>query len=74
MPRRLQMIPESIKRFRPKYTEIQEHKGRYYVYEVKGYYDKETGKSKRKVNGCIGQIYEEVGFVPNKRGNRNQPW
>lgn len=61
------MIPDSIKKFRPKNTEIHAKNGHYYVYEVKAFYDKETGKSKRRSLGCIGQIYEGVGFVSNKR-------
>ncbi len=59
------MIPDSIKMHRPKNTEIHEKNGHYYVYRVKAYYDRETGKSKRKSLGCIGQIYEDRGFVSN---------
>ena len=58
-------IPDSIKIFRPKGTEIQEHGGHFYVYKVKAYYDPVTKKSKRKSEGCIGQIFENIGFVPN---------
>ena len=65
------MIPESIKKFRPRNTEIHAKNGHYYVYEVKAFYDKETGKSKRKSLGCIGQIYEGVGFVSNKKRNED---
>jgi len=61
------MIPDSIKQFRPKGTEIQEKSGHYYVHKVKGYYDKDTKKSKRKTLGCIGQIYPDIGFVPNNK-------
>lgn len=59
------MIPDSIKKYRPKGTEIQEKAGHYYVHKVKAYYDKETKKSRRNTLGCIGQIYEDIGFVPN---------
>ncbi|MBR6348358.1 MAG: hypothetical protein IKR80_05355, partial [Spirochaetales bacterium] len=65
------MIPDNIKKFRPRNTEIHAKNGHYYVYEVKAFYDKETGKSKRKSLGCIGQIYEGVGFVSNKRKNED---
>jgi len=34
---------------------------------VKGWYDQAAGKSKSKSQGCIGQIYKDVGFVPNKK-------
>ena len=61
------MIPDEIKKYRPKGTEIFEKKGHYYVYKVKGYYDKETKKSKRKTLGCIGQIYKGIGFVANEK-------
>ncbi len=37
------------------------------MYKVAGYYDKIAHKSKSKSLGCIGQIYEEVGFVPSKK-------
>ena len=61
------MIPDSIKQYRPKGTEIQEKSGHYYVHKVQAYYDKETKKSRRKTLGCIGQIYEGIGFVPNSK-------
>lgn len=60
-------IPETIKQFRPTGTEIQEHSGHYYVYKVKAVYDPLTKKSKRKSEGCIGQIYEGIGFVSNSK-------
>jgi hypothetical protein len=61
------MIPDYIKQFKPPSSEIRHKNGRYYVYAVKGYYDRETKKSKSKSLGCIGQIYKDVGFVPNKK-------
>ena len=61
------MIPDTIKRHKPKGTELRSRNGRYYVYRVEGYYDKETKKSKSRSLGCIGQIYEDVGFVPNTK-------
>jgi hypothetical protein len=60
------MTPEHIRQHKPPHSEIREKNGHYYVYSVKGYYDKETGKSKSRSLGCIGQIYKDVGFVPNK--------
>lgn len=61
------MIPESIKVHQPKYTEIRHKNGHYYVLLVKAYYDKETHKSKRRSLGIIGQIYEGIGYVPNRQ-------
>ena len=61
------MIPDSIKCHKPKGTEIRHKNGHYYVYRVKGYYDKVAHKSKSKSLGCIGQIYDGIGFVPNKK-------
>jgi transposase len=37
------------------------------VYKVVGYYDREAKKPKSKSLGCVGQIYEDIGFVPNKK-------
>jgi transposase len=61
------MIPESIKRHKPSGSEIRGKNGHYYVYKVEGYYDKEAHKPKSRSLGCIGQIYENIGFVPNKK-------
>ena len=61
------MVPEYIKCHKPGGTEIRHKNGHYYVYRVEGYYDKEARKSKSRSLGCIGQIYEGVGFVPNKK-------
>jgi len=61
------MIPDYIKQYKPPNSEIRYKNGHYYVYSVKGYYDRETKKSKSKSLGCIGKIYEDVGFVPNKK-------
>ena len=61
------MIPDYIKQFKPPSSEIREKNGHYYVYAVKGWYDQAAGKSKSKSLGCIGQIYKDMGFVPNKK-------
>ena len=61
------MIPDSIKCHKPGGTEIRQKNGHYYVYKVEGYYDKKTKKSKCRSLGCIGKIYEGIGFVPNKK-------
>jgi len=61
------MIPDSIKCHKPAGTEIRHKNGHYYVYKVEGYYDKEARKPKSRSLGCIGQIYEGTGFVPNMK-------
>jgi len=61
-------VPEHIKKMKPPSTEVQNIKGRFYVYAVKGMYNKETKKSLSRRLGCIGQIHEGIGFVPNNKG------
>ena len=62
------MIPDTIKQHKLPGTEIRHKNGHYYVYKVEGYYDKEAKKPKSRSLGCIGQIYDDVGFVPNLKG------
>ena len=62
------MIPDAIKRHRMPGTEIRHKNGHYYVYKVQGYYDKVAKKPKSRSLGCIGQIYSDVGFIPNSIG------
>ncbi|MCL2747660.1 MAG: transposase, partial [Oscillospiraceae bacterium] len=64
----MSLVPDHIKAMKPPSSEVQKIKGHYYVYAVKGRYDKETKKSVSERQGCIGQIYEGVGYVPNKKG------
>lgn len=66
------MVPDFIRQYKPKGTEIQEKAGHYYVHKVKAFYDKETKKSRRKTLGCIGQIYEGIGFVPNNKKSETE--
>jgi hypothetical protein len=61
------MIPDTIKQYKMSGTEIRHKNGHYYVYKVEGYYDKEAKKPKSRSLGCIGQIYEDVGFVPSSK-------
>ena len=61
------MIPDTIKRHKLPGTEIRHKNGHYYVYRVEGYYDKEAKKPKSRSLGCIGQIYDDIGFVPNSK-------
>jgi hypothetical protein len=66
--RGITMIPDTIKQHKLPGTEIRHKNGHYYVYKVEGYYDKEAKKPKSRSLGCIGQIYDDVGFVPNSKG------
>ena len=64
------MTPDFIKQHKPKGTEIRHKNGHYYVYKVEGYYDKVAKKPKSRSLGCIGQIYEGMGFVPNTNNKK----
>jgi hypothetical protein len=64
-------VPDHIKAMKPPSSEVQNIKGHYYVYAVKGRYDKTTKKSVSDRLGCIGQIYAGIGFVPNGIGMEN---
>jgi len=64
-------VPEHINAMKPPSSEVQCIKGHYYVYAVKSRYDKATKRSYSDRIGCIGKIYEGVGFVPNKKGQDN---
>jgi hypothetical protein len=61
------MIPDAIKKFKMPGTEIRHKNGHYYIYKVEGYYDKVAKKPKSRSLGCMGQIYEDVGFVPSTK-------
>ena len=68
---KMSKVPEHIKALKPASSEVQCIKGRYYVYAVKARYDKERKKSYSDRQGCIGQIYEGIGFIPNNTGIEN---
>ena len=61
------MIPNDIKKHRPKGTAISRIRNNYYVYEISSVYDKERKRSKRKTGACIGKITHDDGFIPNKK-------
>ena len=65
----MSQVPDHIKAMKPPSSEVQNIKGRYYVYAVKARYDKECKRSYSDRQGCIGQIYDGIGFVPNSKGN-----
>jgi len=58
------MIPEEIRRHRPKGTEIHAQGGRYYVYKTTSVWDPEKKRARKKTLGCIGKITAGDGFVP----------
>jgi hypothetical protein len=60
------LIPQEIKQYQPKGTEIQQKGDKYYVATVTGHY--EDGVSKRRYGQAIGKIIPGIGFVPNKQG------
>src|SRR5215470_16047030 len=64
-------VPEHIKAMKPPSSEVQNIKGHYYFYAVKGKYNKETKKSVSVRMGCIGKIYEGIGFVSNGKGQES---
>lgn len=63
------MIPEAIKKHRPKCTEVRLINGAYYVYKITSVWDSEKKRAKKKTLGCIGKITETEGFIPSKRAS-----
>lgn len=47
-------------------TELRKIGNRYYLYEVKSFYDKEQKKSRKKTVGFLGSVTEQGGFVESK--------
>jgi transposase len=67
------MIPEEIKRHRPKGTEIHNINGKYYVYKTTSVWDKQKKKPRKKTLGSIGKITVEDGFIPSKKKIPTEP-
>ena len=67
----MSQVPDHIKLMKPPSSEVQKIKGHYYVYSVKGKYNKVLKKSVSVRMGCIGKIYDGIGFVPNNKGRQN---
>ena len=66
-------VPENIKQKRPSCfgpTEIRALNGRYYVYMVSYERPPDGGWIKKVTGKCVGQIFDEEGFVPNANGLR----
>ena len=64
------MIPDNIKKHRPKGTEIHKRGNYYYVYNITSVWDKEKKRPKKKTLGCVGKITEADGFIPNKKSQQ----
>ncbi len=60
------MIPEEIKKHKPKCTEIRNINGTFYVYKITSVWDSEKKKAKKKTLNCVGKITEKDGFIPSK--------
>jgi len=60
------MIPDEIKKHRPKGSEIHAIGGRYYAYKTTSVWDAGKKRAKKKTLGCIGRITVEDGFIPSK--------
>ena len=56
------IYPDWVNQFRKPGTEIRNLKGKYYVYEVTSFYDKEKKKPKKKTGRYLGTITENEGF------------
>ncbi|MDR1896171.1 MAG: transposase [Prevotellaceae bacterium] len=66
MEKKTSQYPEWVTNYRKPGTEIRKFKDRYYVYAVKGFYDKERKKSRKKTIGFLGTVSESEGFVEAK--------
>jgi hypothetical protein len=66
MEKKTSQYPEWVTSHRKPGTEIRKFKDRYYVYAVKGFYDKEKKKSRKKTVGFLGTVSESEGFVEAK--------
>jgi hypothetical protein len=66
MEKKTSNYPEWVSGHRKPGTEIRKFGNKYYVYEVKGFYDKERKRSRKKTVGFLGTISESEGFVEAK--------
>ena len=58
--------PEWVVQHRKPGTEIRKFGNKYYLYEVKGFYDKNKKKSRKQTIRFLGAISESSGFVEAK--------
>jgi transposase len=66
MEQKTSNYPDWVNRHKKPGTEIRKFGNRYYVYQVKGFYDKERKKSRKKTGEYLGTINEPEGFVAAK--------
>jgi len=66
MEKKTSNFPDWVNRHRKPGTEIRRFGNRYYLYEAKGFYDKERKKSRKKTGGYLGTIDESSGFIEAK--------
>ena len=66
MEKKTSQQPEWVLQHRKPETGIRKFGNKYYVYEVKGFYDKEKKKSRKKTVCFLGTISESLGFVEAK--------
>ena len=56
-------FPDWVNKHRKQGTEIRKFGNRYYIYQVKGFYDKERKKSRKKTGEYLGIIDQTAGFI-----------
>jgi len=59
-------FPDWVNRHRKQGTEIRKFGNRYYLYEAKGFYDREHKKSRKKTGKYLGTIHQTDGFIEAK--------
>jgi len=59
-------FPDWVNKYRKPGTEIRRFGNRFYIYEAKGFYDKERKKSRKKTGEYLGTIDQTAGFVEAK--------
>ena len=66
MEKKASNFPDWVNRHKKPGTEIRKFGNRYYIYEAKGFYDKERKKSRKKTGEYLGTIDESAGFIEAK--------
>ncbi len=58
--------PDWALQYKKSGTELRRIRGKYYLYEVSSYYDREKKKSRKKTGRMLGRITEKEGFTASK--------
>jgi len=66
MEQKASNYPDWVTQHKKPGTEIRKFGNRYYVYQVKGFYDKKRKKSRKRTGEYLGSISESDGFVAAK--------